>query len=91
MRLREELFLLGFDNAGRPAVHTDSLDIGVAGARLVELVLAGRVGVAAGRLSAVEEPATGRYVTVWLTSLPQIEGGFRGEIAEASIIGTPAS
>jgi hypothetical protein len=59
VRLREELFLLGYDNAGRAAVHGDSLDIGVAGARLIELVLAGRVGVAAGRLSAVDTPATG--------------------------------
>ncbi|MEO5853567.1 MAG: protein kinase family protein [Nocardioides sp.] len=25
---------------------------------------------------------TGRYLVVWLTSLPEIEGGFRGEIAE---------
>ncbi len=59
MRLREELFVLGFDNAGKPAVHPESLDIGVAGARLAELVLAGRVGVSGGRLSVIEAPRTG--------------------------------
>ncbi len=40
---------------------------------------------------ALDQPATGRYVTVWLTSLPAVEGGFRGEIAEASVVGTPAT
>ncbi|WP_203708832.1 GOLPH3/VPS74 family protein, partial [Asanoa iriomotensis] len=59
MRLREELFLLGFDNAGKPAVHPDSLDIGVAGARLVELVLAGRVAVTGGRLGVIGIAPTG--------------------------------
>ena len=37
---------------------------------------------------ALDQPATGRYVTVWLTSLPEVEGGFRGEIAEATVLGT---
>jgi hypothetical protein len=37
---------------------------------------------------ALDQPATGRYVTVWLTALPAVEGGFRGEIAEASVVGT---
>jgi Protein kinase domain len=32
-------------------------------------------------------PTTGRYVTVWLTSLPAVPGGFRGEIAEAVVRG----
>ena len=36
------------------------------------------------RLSA---PVTGRYVVVWLTSLPSVKGGFRGEIAEAVVDG----
>lgn len=35
----------------------------------------------------LDAPATGRYLTVWLTSLPQIEGGFRGEIAEVTVRG----
>lgn len=33
------------------------------------------------------EPATGRYVTVWLTSIPAIEGGFRGAVAEVTVRG----
>jgi hypothetical protein len=32
-------------------------------------------------------PTTGRYVTVWLTSLPAVTGGYRGEIAEAVVRG----
>jgi hypothetical protein len=32
-------------------------------------------------------PTTGRYVVVWLTSLPSVPGGFRGEIAEAVVDG----
>ena len=40
---------------------------------------------------ALDEPATGRFVTVWLTSLPAVEGGFRGEVAEVEVLGTPAT
>ncbi len=32
-------------------------------------------------------PATGHYVIVWLTSLPAVPGGFRGEIDEAVVRG----
>lgn len=32
-------------------------------------------------------PVTGRYVVVWLTSLPTVPGGFRGAIAEAVVDG----
>lgn len=59
VRLPEELFLLSHDGSGKPVVHADSLDLGVAGARLVDLVLAGRVGVTAGRLDVVEAVPTG--------------------------------
>ena len=38
----------------------------------------------------LDPAATGRYVTLWLTSLPAAEGGFRGEVAEVSVLGTPA-
>ena len=40
---------------------------------------------------ALDEPATGRFVTVWLTSLPAVEGGFRGAVAEVEVLGTPAT
>jgi serine/threonine protein kinase len=36
---------------------------------------------------ALDRPATGRYVVVWLTKLPAAPGGFRGEIAEAVVKG----
>ena len=32
--------------------------------------------------------ATGRYVTVWLTALPRVSDGYRGEVAEASVTGS---
>lgn len=35
----------------------------------------------------LDQPVPGRYVTVWLTSLPLIEGGYRGEIAEVAVRG----
>ncbi len=40
------------------------------------------------RLTAtLDEPTEGRYVTVWLTSLPPVNGGFRAEIAELAVRG----
>ena len=35
----------------------------------------------------LDQPARGRYLTVWLTSLPQVDGGYRGEIAEVAVRG----
>ena len=35
----------------------------------------------------LDPAASGRYVVVWLTSLPAVPGGFRGEIAEAVVKG----
>ncbi len=35
----------------------------------------------------LSSPTTGRYVVVWLTSLPRVAGGFRGEVAEAVVDG----
>jgi len=48
--------------------------------------------VTAGRTAQVvlDQAATGRYVTIWLTSLPQVPGGFRTVLAEVSVLGTPA-
>ncbi len=36
---------------------------------------------------ALDPAAKGRYVVVWLTSLPAVAGGFRGEIAEVVVKG----
>jgi hypothetical protein len=38
----------------------------------------------------ISPAAAGRYVTVWLTSLPKVAGGFRAEVAEVSVLGTKA-
>ena len=35
----------------------------------------------------LDQPVRGRFLTVWLTSLPQAEGGFRGEVAEVAVRG----
>lgn len=34
-----------------------------------------------------QQPVSGRYVTVWLTSLPQVDGGFRGEVSGVVVRG----
>jgi hypothetical protein len=38
----------------------------------------------------LQTPASGRFVTVWLTSLPAVAGGFRAELDEVTVLGTPA-
>jgi hypothetical protein len=35
----------------------------------------------------LDQPASGRFVTVWLTSIPAVDGGFRGEVAEVTVRG----
>lgn len=35
----------------------------------------------------LDEPVTGRYVTLWITSLPAVAGGFRAEVAEIVVHG----
>lgn len=35
----------------------------------------------------LDEAVSGRYVTVWLTVLPAVEGGFRGEITDVQVLG----
>jgi serine/threonine kinase PknH len=35
----------------------------------------------------LDEPSTGRYLTLWFTSLPEAEGGFRGEVADVVVRG----
>ncbi|WP_395658074.1 protein kinase family protein [Nocardioides sp.] len=35
----------------------------------------------------LDAPATGRYVTVWLTSIPAVSDGFRGGVAEVTVRG----
>jgi serine/threonine kinase PknH len=35
----------------------------------------------------LDDPGTGRFLVVWFTSLPEAEGGFRGEVAEVVVRG----
>jgi hypothetical protein len=52
------------------------------------LTPSGTSTVTGARSSVTLDPApTGRYVIVWLTSLPKVSGGFRGQVAEAVVKG----
>jgi hypothetical protein len=35
----------------------------------------------------LDEPVSGRYVTVWLTLLPPVDGQFRGTVSEVQVLG----
>ena len=37
----------------------------------------------------ISPAAAGRYVVVWLTALPQVDGEFRGTVAEVGVTGSP--
>ncbi len=39
------------------------------------------------QLVTLDEPGTGRFLTIWFTSLPEAEGGYRGEVAEVVVRG----
>jgi hypothetical protein len=59
INLAEELLLLAYDDAGSPAISGQSVDCGLAGALLMELMLAGRVEVADRRVVVVDARPTG--------------------------------
>ena len=65
-------------------------DVAPRGVRGLTPVATATVDGTTGEL-ALDEPATGRYVTVWLTALPPVDGGFRSEVAEVAVLGTPAA
>ncbi len=60
---------------------TDTEPTAVAGLTPLEQVTADRTS----STTTFDEPATGRYLVVWLTALPEVNGGFRGEIAEVVV------
>jgi hypothetical protein len=61
--LADELLLLAYDDeTGRCAVPLIALDLGMAAAVLIDLVLHGRVAVAAGAIVPVNPGATGHWV-----------------------------
>jgi hypothetical protein len=57
--LRTDVFLLAHDDAGRLIGSEASVGAGLAGATLIELLLAGRVAVADGRLDVIDSAVTG--------------------------------
>ena len=57
---------------------TDTEPTGVADLAPLEEVTLDRARVR----TRLDEPASGQYLVVWLTELPAVDGGFRGEIAE---------
>ena len=61
---------------------TDTAPGGVAGLTPVATVTAAQQ-----EQVPLEEPATGRFLVLWFTSLPQAEGGYRGEVAEVVVRG----
>ncbi|GIG62829.1 hypothetical protein Lfu02_72010 [Longispora fulva] len=54
MPLGDDLYLLAHSSEGKPYVHLPSLSVGLATAVLIELMLAGRIGVSEGRVIGYE-------------------------------------
>ncbi|CAB4695160.1 MAG: protein kinase [Actinobacteria bacterium] len=76
-----DLQLIG-EPTGIELFVTDTLPTKVVGLEPVA-----EVSASASEEIPLETPATGRYVVVWLTSLPAVDGGFRGEISEIVVRG----
>jgi hypothetical protein len=57
--LRDDVFLLAHDDEGRLIVSEPVIGSGLAGAVLVDLLLAGRVAVVGGRLDVIDSATTG--------------------------------
>jgi hypothetical protein len=72
--LRDELYLLAHDdNTGAPRLHVGSLTIGLAGATLVELLLAGRVTLWDGRIKNEYVDRQGDHIAE--AAMAQLRGG----------------
>jgi hypothetical protein len=63
LRLHQELYLLGHDDAGRLRTHLPALRLGLAGAVLLELVLTERLHLSAGQLVVYDPTPHGDSVT----------------------------
>jgi hypothetical protein len=59
LSLRDDLFLLAHDDAGKVAIPEAHVGAGLAGATLIELLLANRVAVGDGRLHVLDRSPTG--------------------------------
>jgi hypothetical protein len=60
--IADELLLLGYDDAGEPAIGQPALDYALSGAVLVELALAGRIGISDQRVDVLQPTPTGDAV-----------------------------
>ena len=80
--VREVLVTIDGGETALAAYVTSTAPTGVAGLT--------PIGTASGTgdvTISVDEAVSGRYVTVWLTLLPQVDDGFRGTIAEVQVLG----
>jgi hypothetical protein len=59
LTLREDLFLLAHDDAGKLLIPEANISAGLAGATLIGLLLDGRIGVTDGRLDVLDPTPTG--------------------------------
>jgi hypothetical protein len=59
MPMREDLFLLAHDDAGKLLIPEANLGAGLAGATLIGLLLGGKVGVGDGRLDVLDDKPSG--------------------------------
>jgi hypothetical protein len=59
LSLRDDLFLLAHDDAGRLIISEAGIGAGLAGATLIDLLLSRRVAVVAGRLDVLDPEPTG--------------------------------
>ncbi len=60
--MHQELYLLGHEEDGRPLIHLPALRLGLAGAVLLDLVVTGRLHVAAGHLVVYDRTPLGDSV-----------------------------
>ncbi|MFG1710291.1 GPP34 family phosphoprotein [Nonomuraea sp. M3C6] len=67
--LHQDLYLIAHDQAGKPLIHQSSMELGLAGAVLLELALGGHVAVAGGRAAASVRGSTGDTIADDLVAL----------------------
>ncbi|WP_026120711.1 protein kinase family protein [Nocardiopsis potens] len=86
------------DMGGSVEVHRADLNLGGGGhdveilvgdsAERDSMTVAGKASGATGETSIeLDDPAEGRYVLVWFTDIPQVDGGWRGSINEVELHG----
>ncbi|MEV0614075.1 GPP34 family phosphoprotein [Nonomuraea sp. NPDC050404] len=82
--LHQDLYLIAHDQAGKPLVHASSLAVGLAGAALLDLLLAGHVKVGSAGLTA-EGQAIGDAVADGLLAMAAAGPDPRSLLKQASM------